>query len=418
MSDPSRSIHHSGSILLFYAYRLTQSAAFTVPIFILFFRSRGLTFAQIGLIEAIYTVTVLICETPTGYIGDRIGRRRSMLVGTILSMGGALGYAAAHTFPIFLAVAVLRGIGGTFRSGTAEAWLYDRLGTIDSREQFAAVSGRASAVGTVSHGGAALLGSTLYTMDHLLPWLLEAAVLSTGVPILIALPDKDSSIVDRPDTPTTSATEPSDRTSLSLRSGLRLARRTLMTRALGAFVLYTALLFGLVNTLEMFIQPVTVSVVGLPAESLGVIYAGLTLLAAVLAARSGWIKHVVGLKRWFGIVPVVLGVALLTLLVVPWLALPVFALHRTIAAVSRPLAGQYLNDHITSEGRATVLSGASMIRSLVTAPLNTVGGAIATAVTLPFTLGALGGMLLVGTLGILLWRFPVVDVPPADRSSG
>ncbi|MDY6817379.1 MAG: MFS transporter [Halobacteriales archaeon] len=419
MPESDRSIHRRRPVVVFYAYRITQSAAFTVPIFILFFRSRGLSFVQIGLIEAVYTVTVLVCETPTGYIGDRIGHRRSMLFGTCLSAIGALGYAAAHTFPAFVVVAGLRGIAGTFRSGATEAWLYELLGRIDTQERFTAVSGRASAATTGIHGLAAVCGSVLYGVDHLLPWVLEAAVIGAGVPLLVTLPDVDTAASDRTAAAQPTATGPTGRQDRpGPRSILRHTRRTLTTRALGAFVLYTALLFGVVNTLEMFIQPVSVSIVGLAPESLGGLYAGLTVLAAVLASRSGWIKRVVGIGRWFGVVPIALAVALLVVPAVPWVALPVFAFHRAVAAVSRPLAGQYINDHAPSASRATVLSSASMVRSLVTAPLNTIGGAIATTLTLPLTLAALGGLLLTGALGMLLWRFPVVDGTIRDRSAG
>jgi MFS family permease len=390
-------------VLKFYLYAASGRAAFTVPVFVLFFRARGLTFAEIGAVEATYTVVVLLAETPTGYLGDRLGRRRSMLLGSVLSAAGAVGYALAHSFAAFLAVSALRAVAGAFRSGATDAWLYETLAGADDGDAFADVRGRASALGIATHGVAAVAGGALYAVDPLLPWLAEAAVVAAGALVLLTVPDAPGEDGD------------GDRSLVHL---ARVARRTLTTRALGAFVVYTALLFGLLNTLEMFVQPVGVAVLGIDPTDLGALYAGFAVLSAALASQAGRIRETLGTRLWFGLVPPLLGLLLALVVVEPWLALAGFVAARGVGAVSRPLANQYLNDHSPTAGRATVLSAASMVRSVVTAPLNVAGGALAGAVALTHALGGLGVALAVGALLLLAWRVPVVDSATPVEETG
>jgi len=65
------------NVLKYYLYKSTKAVEFYRPIMYLFFLAQGLTFTQIAILEAIYNLTTLVGEIPTGYIGDRVGRRNS-----------------------------------------------------------------------------------------------------------------------------------------------------------------------------------------------------------------------------------------------------------------------------------------------------------------------------------------------------
>lgn len=409
----------------YYLYRVTQSAAFTVPIFVLFFRSRGLSFAAIGLVEAIFTVVVLVGEVPTGYVGDRVGRRASMLAGTVLTAVGAAAFVLAHSLPAFALVVALRGVAATFQSGSREAWLYETLAAEADSEAFARASGRAGALSRASHAVAALVGSALYAVHPALPWLAEAAVVGSGALVLLTVPDspREASGEGNPDAIEDGAEagsgDPATDTPQSPRRTLAVARATLSRRALAAFVVYAGLLFGLLNTLEIYVQPVSVGVAGVAPAHLGALYAGLTLVAAVAAAAAGRVRDAVGVAGWFAAAPVALGAVLVAVAVAPAALAPALALlafvgARAVGAVSGPLADQYLNDHADDAARATVLSGAGMVRSLLVAPLNVLGGVLAGTVALTAAMGALGALLAVGAAAILLLRFPVVGAPARE----
>jgi MFS family permease len=379
-----------GPLLQFYLYSVTQASAFSVPIYVLFFQSRGLSLPEIGAIEAIYTVVVLVAETPTGYVGDRIGRRNSLLVGTALTAVGIVGFTLAHTFLAFVAVVAVRALAATFRSGTEQAWLYDTLVDSDETDRYARVSGRARGLALAGTAGAALVGAALYSVNPLYPWFAEGVVVALGGAVLLTLPESDAG---------------SGGDSPGLREALVVARETLWRRSLGPVVVASALLAGVLNTMQFYVQPVAVATPWLTAATLGPLYAGFTLVSAVAADRAGWVDERVGLRGWLVVALPALGLLLVAVAAIPALALVAFVVARAVGPVTRPVVSQYVNDRTESRGRATVLSSVSTVRSLFVAPLNVAGGALAGAFALTTALGVLGGVLVVGVaVSMALWQ--------------
>jgi predicted MFS family arabinose efflux permease len=401
---------------VFHCYVLSRSLAFTVPIYVVFYQSRGLSLAQFGLLEATYTVAVLGFEFPTGYLSDRIGRRNGLAVANALGALGAVGYALAHSFPVFLVAVVVRAIGATFSSGASDAWLYEVLADADAESEFARVSGRARALGLAGQAGAAVLGSRAYAVSHLLPWALDAAALLAGVVLLVVgvpaeqAPSNENTVEEneknRKEHKNRSETPPDAPDYLTVSEAVAVIRTALTRPGLRSFVAYTALFLGVTASALLFVQPVSVEVLSIAPERLGAIYAGLTLVSATAASQTGRLKTVGGVSNWFRVAPFLAGSGLLAVLVEPWLALPLFFLLRALSATSRPLADGHINDEIRSRGRASVLSTVSMLRSVAVAPLKIAAGALAVA-ALPGMLAVLGGALLVGSLALVTWAAPL-----------
>ena len=397
----------SRPVVAYYCYVASRSAAFTVPIYVLFFRSRGLTLAQFGLLEAGYTLAVLGLEFPTGYVADRVGRRNGLVAGNLVAAAGVLGYAVAHSFVAFAAAMLLRAVGATFDSGASQAWLYELLADDDATARFASVSGHANAVGLLATSAAALAGSWAYARWPVLPWLLDAAALGVGAAVLlVAASDRDGggpadSAADAPPSPTET---------------LAVTRTTLLRPGLGSFVAFTSFLVGVTVVANLFVQPVSTDLLDIPARHLGAVYAGLTLVAAGASAASGRAEALVGTDRWFAVAPMLVAVGLLATLFAPVLALPLFFLLRAVAVVSRPLANQRVTERTASTARASVLSATSMVSSLVTAPLKLFAGSFA-AVALPRLFGALGGVLALASLAYLARaRLAALAALAGDRS--
>ena len=117
----------SGPILKYYAYKATKAVEFYRPIMYLFFLAQDLSFTQIAVLEALYNLTTLFGEIPTGYVGDRVGRRNSLLVGTALISVTLLGIGLSSSFLPLAGLYVCWSLGYNFRSGSEDAWLYDTL---------------------------------------------------------------------------------------------------------------------------------------------------------------------------------------------------------------------------------------------------------------------------------------------------
>jgi len=168
------------------AFGFFQVFLVIMPVVVPFFESRGLTMQQIFLLQALFAVVVLVMEIPSGYAADILGRRVTLLVGSVfIGLGHSMllfadGFGGLALFEMFL------GIGSSLVSGTDLAILYDSeaaLGHDAGRRQ--ELVGRLFTMHTASEA----LGGVVCSV--LLIWTLDAAVyvqvVVGWIPLLIAL---------------------------------------------------------------------------------------------------------------------------------------------------------------------------------------------------------------------------------------
>lgn len=401
----------SPSVLKYYLYKTTKAVEFYRPIMYLFFLAQGLTFTQITVLEAIYNLTTVLGEVPTGYVGDRVGRRNSLLVGTGLIALTLVGIGLANSFLALAGLYVCWSMGYNFRSGSEDAWLYDTLTDELSENEFANVRGRGESVSLALGAGAAIVGGSLGSIDLSYPWFVAAAVTALGIVVLLT--------VEEPATYKTSGAE-----RIGFRETLGIVRSVFGQRNVRALVLYYFVLYAAVTYLVfVFLQPIFETVVldlgispGRIESLLGLFYAAYSLVGAALSYHTGTIREYVGMRAWFLGLPFVVGGALVGMYFVPVLALPTFLLARGLADVTQTFASQYVNDRIESVGRATVLSAMAMVSGLTVIPFQLGSGVISDVVSPLFALAVAGGVLVVGSAVILAWEFPVTAEPRESRS--
>jgi MFS family permease len=292
-------------------------------------------------------------------------------------------------------------MGYNFRSGSEDAWLYDTLTDDRSEDRFAHVRGRGESVALAVGAGAAVTGGYLGSVDLSYPWFVAAGVTAVGVGVLVTVKESE--------TYETQTTTPSFRRTLSI------VRETITQQNVRAFVVYYYVLYAATTYLVfVFLQPIfetVVTDVGVAASAveslLGWFYAAYSLFGAGLSYYTGAIRDRVGLRRWFRWLPFVVGGALVGSYFLPLLALPAFLLIRGLSDVTRSFAGQYVNDRVETVGRATVLSAMAMVSGLAVVPFQLGSGVISDVVSPLFALAVAGGVLIVGSAGILLWEPPI-----------
>ena len=70
---------------LFIAFRLLFNARFYYPVFAVIQLDYGLTMAQFAILNAVWAISIVVLEVPSGALADRIGRKR-MVVGAAVLM--------------------------------------------------------------------------------------------------------------------------------------------------------------------------------------------------------------------------------------------------------------------------------------------------------------------------------------------
>nr|WP_275290373.1 MFS transporter [Sulfitobacter mediterraneus] len=113
-------------------FKFFQNLVFWQAIWFLFFQQE-LSGAEAILLYAIYDVGTTAMEVPSGYMSDRLGRRRTLIASGLAASAGAGLIAFGNGFAAFALAQVLLGAGAAFASGTDNAFLYESLAA-DGRE--------------------------------------------------------------------------------------------------------------------------------------------------------------------------------------------------------------------------------------------------------------------------------------------
>lgn len=96
-----------------------------IPVFVPLLQGYGLSMAEVMQTQALFALTIALCEVPSGYIADLCGRRRAILVGSAINAVGFVSLLSADTFVDFLVYEFILGIGFSLISGADLALLYD-----------------------------------------------------------------------------------------------------------------------------------------------------------------------------------------------------------------------------------------------------------------------------------------------------
>ncbi|MDC0769690.1 MFS transporter [Streptomyces sp. HD] len=141
-----------------YGYSFLDDFVLLYPVYALLFADTGLSLWQISSLFALWSITGVVLEVPSGAWADTVSRRRLLWIGPLLT---AVGFALWVVVPSYWAFAVgfvLWGAGGALGSGALEALVYDELDRVGAAGRYAGVMGRARAarlLGTVSSIGLA-----------------------------------------------------------------------------------------------------------------------------------------------------------------------------------------------------------------------------------------------------------------------
>jgi MFS family permease len=142
------------------------------PIAIIYFAKITGSYALGMSIFSIAMISSALLEIPTGVISDRVGRRKTVILGAIASVLYAVFYAIGESFWILAIGAVLEGLSISFYSGNNDALLHDTLAETKHEHQYDEFLGRVSAMFQAALGISAVLGGFLAQWSFpLIMWL-------------------------------------------------------------------------------------------------------------------------------------------------------------------------------------------------------------------------------------------------------
>ncbi|MEV6381365.1 MFS transporter [Streptomyces sp. NPDC051773] len=133
-----------------YGYAFLDDFVLLYPVYALLLSDTGLSIWQISSLFALWSVTGIVLEVPSGAWADAVSRRLLLWVGPLLTAAGFALWVIAPSYGAFALGFVLWGVRGALGSGALEALVYDELERLGAADRYARVVGRAQAVGMVA----------------------------------------------------------------------------------------------------------------------------------------------------------------------------------------------------------------------------------------------------------------------------
>ncbi|NKB70298.1 MAG: MFS transporter [Candidatus Latescibacteria bacterium] len=353
-----------------------------MPVLVLFYQENGLSLQDVFIIQAFYSVCVILCEIPSGYMADRIGRKQSLLIGSVFAAAGFGVYAFSYTFSHFLTSQVLIAIGASFISGSDSALLYDTLLQLKRQGEYQKVAGRLASISNFSEGIAGIIGGFLALISLRTPLQVQAVLVLAAIPLAASL------------------VEPArqNRTSgeNSLKAILRIVRYALHGHSeVKWLILYSSLVGTSTFTIVWFVQPYFTAV-DLPLAWFGVGWAALQFSVGLFAYNAYRIEAWLG--RRTALISLILLAAAAYLVLgffqTLW-ALPFLFVFYLARGINGPVQNDYINRCVSSDMRATVLSVKSLVGRLMFVLLGPLVGWLSDSYSLGLALGVCGLVFLV-----------------------
>ncbi|MCX7774256.1 MAG: MFS transporter [Clostridia bacterium] len=137
--------------------------------FLILFFSQATGSILLGM--SLFSITMLsstLMELPTGLLSDLAGRRRTLILGALVSLVSIVFIANGRSFWILAGGSILEGIALAFFSGNNDAFLFDHLKSFEREKDFAHYLGKTQAaahlaLSLASVSGGALVFLTSYT---------------------------------------------------------------------------------------------------------------------------------------------------------------------------------------------------------------------------------------------------------------
>lgn len=320
----------------------------------------GLSPLELVLVGTVLEATCFLGEVPTGVVADLHSRKWSVVIGLVLIGTGVVVMGMFPAFWPILLAQVVWGIGYTFVSGAAEAWVADEVGP--ERVQAAFTRGHQAGlamniVGILLAGGLAVAAGGLHV-----------PIVVGGVGFVLLAVAMAWAMREERFTPTPRGDRDTwGHMAGTAREGLRAARRPGVVRSF----LLIALLAGLTSEVfdrlwvDRIVRDLELpDVAGLDGLAfwftLFALISSLLGLVASLAAnrlapRALQAEHPTRVMALLVLVQV-LGVAVFAVAGNVWVALAGRWGRDAAISVGHPVQRTWLNRHVSSQARATTLS--------------------------------------------------------------
>jgi MFS family permease len=335
------------NIVNLYLIKISHWLLLVMPVMLIFYNSNHLSVRHLFILQAVYSVSIVILEIPSGYLADAWGRKNTLIAGAIMGFSGYLIYSLSHQFWGFLIAEIMLGIGQSCISGTDTALLYDTLIYLKEEDQYIKVEGRMTSAGNFAEAFAGITGGFLAVISPRLPFICQACLTLIAIPAALMLIEPRLSITSR---------RPGPKEILSAFKDALFKNKILRSNLFLSSVIGASTL-----TMAWFVQPFFKDN-STPVALYGILWTILNASVGIAALMAYRFERVFGEIKtiYFIIITTTVGYLGVSIFNSFWAVLFILVFY-LVRGIATPVLKDYINKFITSDTRASVLSLRNLI---------------------------------------------------------
>jgi MFS family permease len=384
---------------LFYSLSIFMSLDVQRSLFVLYLLQLGITQGEIGILQSFLFFSAVALEIPSGLLADRFGRKVSLIIGFLGLFISGIGFLLFSDFVPFAIVFCLFGASIAMGSGSDRALLYDNLLAENRAQEYPKIISRARAVGAISLGLSMLLGGVLqdtwswnavyvfFAISKLIGAIVVTFIPETKLPSISQVAHKANTVSDEKTV------------------GVLTSLITFFRSKKGAFLMPLFVGYALfeLSTIPLFIygQPFF-SMQGLEIPVIAGIYAAVEALSAGMFVAAGFIcsRFSLGTIAFTTTIIAAFLLFILSLNIGTITSVVTFLLIMSLPAIYETSYETYIHDNVESRIRASCLSVANLINSVVIGISYTVFGGLLDLYGFSLTLIVVAVTCFVGLFGV------------------
>ncbi|HXK82126.1 MAG TPA: MFS transporter [Bacteroidales bacterium] len=331
------------NITMLYLVKIAKWFMLAMPIIVLFYQDNGLGMTDVLTLQAVYSISIVIMEIPSGYMADIWGRRNTIILGAVLGTVGFGVYSFSFGFLGFLCAELILGIGQSLISGADSAMLYDTLFEQNRQDEYLKYEGRVLSLGNFSETFAAIAGGLLAEISLRTPFIAQIFVAFIAIPAAFILyePIRTKQVGKG-----------------SIKRILAIVKYSIFTNInLRRNIFYSSLIGCATLTMAWFLQPYLFDILNFSKSEIGIAWSLLNLVVGLTTLIAYKIEKKVGMLNIVILIAILIPAGYIAMGFISslWI-IPILFVFYFTRGIATPVLKDYINRITESDIRATVLS--------------------------------------------------------------
>ncbi len=335
-----------------YIFIFISSLNLTHGLWMIYLATKGMSLAQLGILEGIFHITSFLMEVPTGLVADIFGRKISRIIGRILALISIAILILANSFLFFAISFIFIALSYNLESGAGDALVYDSLKQLNIEKDYMKVAGRQEISYQLGQVVCFILGGYLATINYNYVFYL------TMFFILITIIQSFSFFEPKIEKDSIENKKLKTILSNQVKQSINVIKEN---KKIGFFIIFTEIILAFGTSLFYYLQNY------LKANNrseffIGIIFAISALVGAVTSSQTFKLEKIIKEKGILLILPF-FSVACIWLIALTSYPYIFYIIMMGVEGIIFVAMSDYINKLIPSKNRATILSLASMVFS-------------------------------------------------------